>query len=57
MLAADGKLFVVTEEGRIHCFGTRKPGQPGGVVHGLAEADPPAALPEDDRFTGVGRGS
>jgi outer membrane protein assembly factor BamB len=34
MLAADGKLFVVTAAGRIYCFGSRS--QPAAIRHGLA---------------------
>ena len=45
MLAADGKLFVVTREGRIHAFGPTKPNEP--VVH----ARPSAAPPEPDDWT------
>lgn len=51
MLAADGKLIVVTKEGRICCFGTRKSDQPGGVVHGIAEAESPVVSVEGERFT------
>jgi len=39
MLAADGKLFVVTEEGRIYAFGEEKRAKP--VVHALGAALPP----------------
>jgi outer membrane protein assembly factor BamB len=45
MLAADRKLFVVTEEGRIHCFGTPRPGSSGKVRHSLPIAAP-LATPE-----------
>jgi len=51
MLAADGKLLVVTGEGRIDCFGTRRAGQPAGVLHGIAEVERPAAPTGGDRFT------
>ena len=50
MLAADGKLLVVTEEGRIDCFGTRRAGQPAGVLHGIAEVESLADR-QGDRFT------
>ena len=45
MLAADGKLFVVTEEGSIYCFGERA-AQP--TVHALAK---PTAASADDEWT------
>jgi len=45
MLAADGKLFVVTKEGGIHCFGA---GDCEATRHALA----PAPLPErDDKWS------
>jgi len=44
MLAANGKLFVVTLEGCIYAFGPNKPAQP--VVH---KAPPPAPL--EDQWT------
>ena len=45
MLAADGKLFVVTREGSIYAFGPRKPAET--VVHAL----PSPAAPKSDRWT------
>ena len=51
MLAADGKLLVVTGEGRIDCFGARKAGQPAAVLHGIAEVERPAAPVGGDRFS------
>ncbi len=42
MLAADGKLFVVTRQGRIYCFGAKAAGAPPAVGT-LA----PAATPRD----------
>jgi len=45
MLAADGKLFVVTKEGSIHCFGT-------GDGEATRHAIPATPLPErDDKWT------
>ncbi|KPJ70727.1 MAG: hypothetical protein AMS14_10090, partial [Planctomycetes bacterium DG_20] len=46
MLAADGKLFVVTREGRLYCFGPR---EGDAVTHGCARA-PLAAT--SDRWVG-----
>lgn len=44
MLAADRKLFVVTREGRIHCFGDKS--QAGQVVkHSLPTKDRPVESP------------
>ena len=43
LLAADGKLFVATEEGRIYCFGKAK-GDP--VTHDRASSASPAADPK-----------
>ena len=39
LIAADDRLFVVTEEGRISCFG---PGTQGVVAHDLKAPPPPA---------------
>lgn len=50
MLAADGKLLVVTEEGRISCFGVRKPGDPGPFVHGLSDGSPPVTPSMEDSW-------
>lgn len=41
MLAADGKLFVVTREGRIYAFGAEERTDP--PVHAVASAAPPEA--------------
>jgi outer membrane protein assembly factor BamB len=43
LAAADGKLFAVTLQGRIYCFGGREVAEP--VVHGIPTAP---AVPEDD---------
>jgi outer membrane protein assembly factor BamB len=45
MLAADGKLFLVTREGRIYAFGPEERAEP--VVH----AKPAAPAPEADQWT------
>ncbi len=45
MLAADGKLFVVTREGSIHAFGSRKPAE---VVTYAKPSDP---RPKADQWT------
>jgi outer membrane protein assembly factor BamB len=51
MLAADGKLFVVTLEGRICAFGPDKPAQP--VVHKSPAARAPAADPWTAKAAGM----
>jgi outer membrane protein assembly factor BamB len=45
MLAADGKLFVVTREGRIYAFGREKPAAPAQL------ARPDASPPAEDLWT------
>lgn len=45
MLAADGKLFVVTREGRIYAFGGDKPAEP------VRYAKPSTPAPEPDEWT------
>ena len=49
MLAADRKLFVVTDQGRIHCFG----GEERPVKRYPAPPSPPA--PEQDEWTDAAR--
>jgi outer membrane protein assembly factor BamB len=56
MLAADEKLFVVTEEGGIHCFGKRGAGSAGGIVHRHEVVEPPASRGEGDRFAKLIKG-
>ncbi|MFH1922493.1 MAG: PQQ-binding-like beta-propeller repeat protein, partial [Planctomycetota bacterium] len=51
MLAADGKLFVVTREGRIHAFGPEKPAEP--LVHAKPSAEAPEADVWTERAAGV----
>jgi outer membrane protein assembly factor BamB len=45
MLAADGRLFVVTREGRIYAFGQDKPAKP------VRYAAPSTPAPQPDRWT------
>ena len=47
MLAADGKLFVVTREGSIYAFGADKPAEP------VRYAKPGTSAPEPDRWTKI----
>ena len=49
MVAADGKLLVVTREGRLYAFGEEKLAEP--VVH----APPTSAVPEIDKWTEAAR--
>ncbi len=46
MVAADGKLFVVTREGRVYAFGKQEPAEPA------VYAKPTAPSPEADEWTG-----
>lgn len=43
MLAADEKLFVVTTDGRIYCFGAGKPASTAPVPAAAKTADPPGS--------------
>lgn len=49
MLAANEKLFVVTDEPRIHCFGTRSSTVAAGS-HDLPDAKPLPVAAEDDPY-------
>lgn len=49
MLAADEKLFVVNDDGRILCFGTRRLGSRPGAVHS-PPITKPLISPGKDRF-------
>ncbi len=57
MLAADGKLLVVTSEGGIDCFGARRTGQSAGEVHGIDEVERPESPVGGDRFTRLVEGA
>jgi len=58
MLAADGKLFVVTEEGGLYCFGGKAAGEPTVLSSEPAPLQRPAEfVPEPDlRGTSLARG-
>ena len=53
MLAADEKLFVVTAEPRIYCFGIRGARQTGAENHALLKAEPLQLSPEGSRYASV----
>ena len=51
MLAADGKLFVVTREGRIYAFGEHAKAEP--IEHRLPKTPWPPADPGSDQVAGI----